>query len=223
MKENKTCKDCNLYDLICKDEITPLYNQKQTLKEQVVEELEKFTMFNYNTSKYIIDDYHKNLSKNRFKLRPAKVEHEYFFVSKPGLYKFSKISDLIDDKYYDELTSELRYKRCHSRSIMLCKEMQNSSVLTGYINGTHTHVLHSVLEVESFNTKYIYDWTKNIILKSKDYIDLTNYEVISRVTHDQLINDSEIIELLNLEECLKKYLLFRDEIVKDFKKKTLHL
>ena len=25
MKENKTCKDCNLYDLICKDEITPFY------------------------------------------------------------------------------------------------------------------------------------------------------------------------------------------------------
>ena len=78
MKENKTCKDCNLYDLICKDEITPLYNQKQTLKEQVVEELEKFTMFNYNTSKYIIDDYHKNLSKNRFKLRPAKIEQTWF-------------------------------------------------------------------------------------------------------------------------------------------------
>ena len=71
--------------------------------------------------------------------------------------------------------------------------------------------------------KYIYDWTKNLILKSKDYIDLTNYEVISRVTHDQLISDIEIIELLNLEECLKKYLLFRNEIVKDFKKKTLHL
>lgn len=138
-------------------------------------------------------------------------------------YKFSKISDFIDNKYYDELTSELRYKRCHSRSIMLCKEIQSSSVLTGYINGTHTHVLHSVLEVESFNTKYIYDWTKNLILKSKDYIDLTNYEVISRVTHDQLISDIEIIELLNLEECLKKYLLFRNEIVKDFKKKTLHL
>ena len=50
MKENKTCKDCNLYDLICKDEITPLYDQKQTLEEQVVVELEKFTMFNYNTS-----------------------------------------------------------------------------------------------------------------------------------------------------------------------------
>jgi len=213
------CRECKFYNLICKHDIEPSYDEKLTHNEKILEEIETFTQFNNNTSKFIIDDYMEKLKKMYFKLCKLKT-NEYIFITRSYYYVFSKFSEAFNlEVYYDELTSENRYGKCHDRSFMFAKMNDKSNLLTGYINGTNLHILHSVVELNIFGKDYICDWTKNLVMSKQDYIKLTNYKILSKISHNQILEDSEMIEDLNLKNCLKGYLLFRDELTQEYNNK----
>lgn len=221
----KGCSDCNFYSIICKHDIEPSDDEKLSEKEKILYEIERFTEFNNDTSNSVIDNYNLDLKKLNFKICKLKSINEYKFITRCDSYTFSKISDVFDfNDYYNELTSENRYGKCHNRSFMFAIAKENSFILTGYINGSNLHVLHSVVEINAYGKTYICDWTKNLIILKDDYIKLTNFKIISKISHNQLIEDMELINTLNLKECLKIYLLFREELKNEFdvKSKTLY-
>ena len=174
------CSECRFYDLICKHDLEPSCDEVLTYNEKVLNEIEKFTQFNQNTSKIVIDDYNDNLKKMKFKLIKEKTG-EYLFFTMKNRYRFNLMSTVFNlEKYYNELTTENRYGKCHDRSFMFVETNKNTFILTGYINGTNMHVLHSVIEINIHGKDYICDWTKNLIISKEDYIDLTDYKIISK-------------------------------------------
>ena len=79
--------------------------------------------------------------------------------------------------------------------------------------------MHSVVEIERNNEKYILDWTKNLIIKKDDYINLTHFRETSEIKRESLLDDYILLDGIDLP--LKAYTLFRDEIVADLEKNTL--
>ena len=64
-----------------------------------------------------------------------KEKNNYKYINKDGkIISFDKLSKYIDDKALKkELTSNRRYHKCHSMSMVLSQNIKDSKILTGYI------------------------------------------------------------------------------------------
>lgn len=96
----------------------------------------------------------------------------------------------------------------------------NSKIVTGYITENNLHLLHSIIVSTELNGDYVYDWTKNLIMSKDEYYKLNKFKVLSEITKDEIIYDKENYEdLLVNNICIKPYLVFRNEIVKEIETK----
>ena len=86
-------------------------------------------------------------------------------------------------------------------------------VLTGYENIAGGRYLHSVVE-----TPYgkIIDFTKNLVMSKEDYIKLTGFTVLERITNDELYRIH--IKIIGLNMNSKVLATFGSEILKDIEK-----
>ena len=137
-------------------------------------------------------------------------------------YKFRKISSTFikELSIFFELESDERYGKCHSKSLELVLIIPNSKIVTGYITENNLHLLHSIIVSTELNGDYVYDWTKNLIMSKDEYYKLNKFKVLSEITKDEIIYDKENYEdLLVNNICIKPYLVFRNEIVKEIETK----
>ena len=143
-------------------------------------------------------------------------------------YTFRKISSTFikEPSIFFELESDERYGKCHSKSLELVLITPNSKIVTGYITENNLHLLHSIIVSTELNGDYVYDWTKNLIMSKDEYYKLNKFKVLSEITKDEIIYDKENYEdLLVNNICIKPYLVFRNEIIKEIeaKKYSKHL
>jgi len=193
-----------------KDEIDYGYLAYSAIDKFTIIRKEEFEEFK-KTTDYILYEV------NHIKYNDKIEQYEY---SNGGLVvRFSKLSDVMKTKYYDEeLHSEERYHKCHEKAIELSPYIPNSKVLTGYLHFGGSKILHSVIEFGSF----IIDFNINAVIDKKDYFKLTRFEVKNILESDKIAEDKEtrIFHLLWDEDIpLKIYLLFRDELIKDLENK----
>lgn len=137
-------------------------------------------------------------------------------------YTFRKISSTFikEPSIFFELESDERYGKCHSKSLELVLITPNSKIVTGYITENNLHLLHSIIVATELNGDYVYDWTKNLIMSKDEYYKLNKFKVLSEITKDEIIYDKEnYADLLVNNICIKPYLVFRNEIVKEIETK----
>lgn len=122
-----------------------------------------------------------------------------------------------------DITSEKRKGQCHEKSIIISKSMDmDNDVVTGYIYGfsNKAQYLHSWVEMLFNGQEVVIDYTLNIFMNKEGYYYMQNAKPLSRVSNKSIIEDLKTIKKFDKLGSfnIKEYLLFRDEIMKDFKR-----
>lgn len=158
-----------------------------------------------------------NLNKINFNEKTK----EYEYINNNMVITFDKLSNYINDKsLVKELTSNKRYHKCHSRSIIFSPKINGSKILTGYITVGGQRVLHSVIEYKYDNDDIILDWTRNLKITKNQYIKLTKFSELSAFDGENVSEDIQILtKYLNIG--LKTYLTFRNELINEIRKKAV--
>lgn len=124
------------------------------------------------------------------------------------------------EEFKKELKTDKRYHKCHTRTLELSFGMPESNIITGYEVIEDVKVLHSVLEYKFKNKFYIIDYTKNIIMPKEQYIELTKFKEIERISDLEYIEDlGRIYNFPHLTD--KVYVTFQKELIRELKSKAL--
>ena len=179
----------------------------------------------YNMLRFFFKN--KYIDMSDIKYDPETKEYKYVYNGE--VYTFDILSKYIqcDDnnfilkfinnyKVNKELHSEDRYGKCHCNSILLAKQLDDSKILTGYINVGNYKVLHSVVVANKKGVLLVYDWTQNLIMPLDEYRKIFNFVVIEEVGSKVMLND--LSKLYDISMTDKVYLTFRDEIINDLGK-----
>lgn len=161
-----------------------------------------------------------NIDLSKIKYNEDKKQHEYK-LENGKIITFDLLSDMLDadKKILDELESNKRKRKCHSRSISLGDSTKDSVVLTGTITVGDRKVLHSVVEANNKQNKpVILDWTRNLVIDKESYIKLFKFDILTSVDSKLIFDDLSILKELGLD--VKQYLVFRDELMKDVEKNS---
>lgn len=119
------------------------------------------------------------------------------------------------------LESKKRYGTCHWVSFEVAKSIKNAKVISGYITTTYYKILHSVVEIPIMNEENeilgydIIDYTMNLILPKEDYSKIFGFDEKSAISYEEYLLDKGYFQHF---QQLKPYILFRDELMKDFEK-----
>lgn len=137
----------------------------------------------------------------------------------------SKLSGMIPtlEKEDKDIETENRKGNCHKRSIMISKSLGvPNEVVTGYIFGCSDKAkyLHSWVEFNFKGRDVVIDYNLNILMNKDGYYYMQHAIPISRISDKNIKEDNEIIQKFGKigHFNLKEYLVFRDEIMKDFEK-----
>ena len=126
-------------------------------------------------------------------------QYEYKDELDGEIYTFNKLSNLLNkQEIKDELESNRRYKKCHTKSIELMLILPKSFILTGYVKRGHGKFLHSVVEIEKQKGPYIIDYTKNLVMPKEQYFKLTNFEQIECISDEEFLEDIATMLQLNI-------------------------
>jgi len=119
-----------------------------------------------------------------------------------------------------ELKTDKRYHKCHTRTLGLAFGIPESNIVTGYEVIENAKVLHSVLEYKYKNKFYIIDYTKNIIMPKEQYIELTKFKEIERISDLEYIED--LGKICNFPDLTDKvYVTFKKELIRELECKGL--
>jgi len=218
----------NTYDLLFKD-YKNLKEEDKNSKEndRIFSILDYFTRKKTNKLIIMISKIQKFVYKDTYldfdRISYDEENKEYVYKDKNNEIRFQMISDGFNKKkeskkFRDELTSNKRKGKCHSRSITFAFGADDWSVVTGYITLADTKVLHSFVECKNeSNESIIMDWTLNLRIKKEDYVRLTKFEELNSIPGDKIEKEYNIITQ-NLDFGLKPIVLFWDEIVNDLKR-----
>lgn len=199
----------------------------------------EFGSLEYAKILFAIDTYtrmvHKNifekmllkLQAGRFKIDLSKIKYnedkkqQEYKLENGETITFDLLSDQLDadKKILNELESNKRKRQCHSRSIDVGNQIENSAVLTGTITVGNCKVLHSVVEIiNKQNKPVILDWTRNLVIDKESYIKLFKFDILTSVDSKLIFDDLNILKELKFD--VKQYLVFRDELMKDVEKNS---
>ena len=188
-------------------DIITLIDNYTRLKQNIIERtlvnliLKKQTNLNFSDIKY-------NETNNMYEI----------YLKNGDIVTFELLSNYIEDEeLIKELNSKKRLFDCHYRSVGLAKGIKDSYILTGYYTTTINKVLHSVVEIIEDGKSYILDWTQNIKMPKEDYIKIYKFQVLEKINSTDLEKDFEILKKSEFNS-LKTYLVFRDELMRDFEK-----
>jgi hypothetical protein len=158
---------------------------------------------------------------SKIKYNDKTKEYEYEFNGE--VYTFDKLSNRIEEENVKkELESKRRYGQCHSKSIDLATAQPEAYILTGYVKRVDGKFLHSIVEIEKKNRKYVIDYTKNIIMPKEQYAKLTGFEELERISDMEYLQ--HVQKIANIPDIdLKTYTTFGKEIVKELEKNTFML
>ena len=150
---------------------------------------------------------------------------EYEYELNGEVYTFDKLSNELENKNVKkELESERRYGQCHEKSIEISMEFPEAYIVTGYIKENKGKFLHSIVEIEKKNEKYVIDYTKNIIMPKEQYVKLTYFEELERISDMEFLQHFQKILNFTIQKIdLKLYTTFGKEIVKELEKNAFML
>ena len=132
--------------------------------------------------------------------------------------EFKKLSDCLigEDEESVRIRKELlnyrkRKGQCHFNSLQLLPSI-GGNIVTGYVDdqGDTHKIIHSWIEDEN----NVIDYTSNLVIKKEDYNRLMNVEIVSVISKDDVLADSNSEFFQKYLGC-KFYCLFRDELVRE--------
>lgn len=204
------------YDNIPEDEKSPKKNSYIITMIQTYTKFREKNIFSKLLKIFFEKKFKVDFSKIKFNEETKSYEYEF----QGEVYTFDKLSDKVDNKKIKkELESEKRYRQCHSKSLELLLSLPEAYIVTGYVKRINGKYLHSIVEIEKEKGTYIIDYTKNIIMPKEQYIKLTSFEELER------ISDMEYLEHLqkvsNIPGIdLKVYTTYGKEMVKELEKNS---
>lgn len=186
--------DDEYYDKIDKNVIKSSYGLKVI---EIYTKLREKRIFTKLLRFYYKKKYKVDFSKIIFNDETGEYEYRDEFDGE--IYTFNKLSNLLSEQEIkNELESDKRYKKCHSKSIELISALPKGAILTGCIKKFYGKFLHSVVEIEKRGKPYIIDYTKNLIMPKEQYFKLTNFEEIERISDEELFSDLVATQQLHL-------------------------
>lgn len=207
------------YDNIPEEERTSIENN------YIMAVIQSYTRFR---EKGIFSKLLKLTFEKKYKIDFSKIKYndkteEYEYELNGEVYTFDKLSNELENKNIKkELESERRYGQCHSKSIELAVAQPEAYILTGYIKENKGKYLHSIVEIEKKNEKYVIDYTKNIIMPKEQYVKLTSFEELERISDmEYLQHVQKIVNIPGID--LKVSTTFGKEIVKELEKNAFML
>lgn len=134
-------------------------------------------------------------------------------------YYFMLLDTVLKDEK-ENLRSDNRRGKCIPFSIGMANSFDKKcKVAIGYLDNSDKNyrVLHAVFVDCSKKEEYVLDYTINVIMKKKDYIELNDFRILNEISGEDIKKDLSL--LLNIERMSTKfYLCFRDEIINDLEK-----
>lgn len=136
----------------------------------------------------------KSLARIEPGLKVVKINQTYevfnklLWKKKTDSYHFHIYSDELDDQQEKiRLQSFKRYKNCYEDALIQMLNIDNSTLVTGYISNFYSgkKVLHSWVEREKEGTIVVIDYTKNLVMSKKDYDTLYHSEIISTLSKEE--------------------------------------
>lgn len=214
----------NTYDMLFPD----FYNIK---KEEIADEetsliIELIDIYTLTEQKELFIDLVKKTFDEQYGINYSNIkyneetkQHEYKVDGK--IYTFNELSDITDiEKFKKELKTDKRHHKCHTRTLELSFGVPESNIVTGYEVIENAKVLHSVLEYKYKNKFYIIDYAKNIIMPKEQYIELTKFKEIERISDLEYIED--LGKIYNFPDLTDKvYVTFKKELIRELECKGL--
>mgnify|MGYP004678178105 CR=1 FL=1 len=225
-KYDKSGINKNTYNLLFRDyDNIPEEERPSVDNSYVITMIQSYTRFREKDIfsrllKLAFEKKHKvDFSKIKFNQETKAYEYEF----NGEVYTFDKLSNRIEEENVKkELESKRRYGQCHSKSIELATAQPEAYILTGYVKRFDGKFLHSIVEIEKKNRKYVIDYTKNIIMPKEQYAKLTGFEELERISDMEYLQ--YIQKILNIPNInLKVYTTFGKEIVKELEKNSFML
>ena len=223
LKYNESGINNNTYNLLFSDyDNIPKEEQPALEKSYIISVIQLYTRFREKSifSKILKLNFERKYKIDFSKIKFNEENQNYEYEFQGEVYTFDKLSKKIDNKdIKKELESEKRYKQCHSKSVEIATSLPKAYILTGYIKRYDGKFLHSIVEIEKKDGKYIIDYTKNIIMPKEQYVKLTGFEEL------ESISDFEYLEYIqklgNIPDLnIKVVLTFGREIFKELEKNS---
>lgn len=214
----------NTYDMLFPD----FYNVK---KEEIADEetsliIELIDAYTLTEQKKLFIDLVKKTFDEQYGINYSNIKYnketkQYEYEIKGKIYTFNELSDMTDiEELKKELKTDKRYHKCHTRTLGLAFGIPESNIVTGYEVIENAKVLHSILEYKYKNKFYIIDYTKNIIMPREQYIELTKFKEIERISDLEYIEDlGKICNFPYLTD--KVYVTFKKELIRELECKGL--
>ena len=198
----------NTFNNIFESDKFKLRSDCRSNKESLLYMIESFTTLDDNEAKELIKAFPIFGFKNNS-----------FYASNDGLtYSFNRLDQISNFYSKQELLSKERYGHCCDKSMELVNSLaEDCKILVGYNHYTEKKLVHAVVELITSSGPIIIDYTKNLVMKKKEYFDLTEFELINTVTKQNLKQDLPILAETEFIP-IKMYLIYRDELIKDLKK-----
>lgn len=217
------------YDLLFKDENLPELNEEEAQKgkenDKILDVIASFTTLD---DKRIKGNILKKIYEKRFGIDFSKISYnekdkKYEYSLGDRQYHFEKLSDVVEDKKTKkELLSNKRYKKCHQKAIELIDCFRNPAcILSGIYIKNGKRYLHSVIELQGKKDVYIVDYTLNVIMPKKCYVELTQFEEIERIKDTEVLQDMKDGDFKLFTDMgfrIKTYVNFRKELKVDLEK-----
>ena len=192
-------------------------------ESQIHTAIEDFTS---NENEDIRDKHLSDLKKIDWVDDVKAEENELLIKTQKGPIEVSRISDNVNGFTNDLrlLSRTARKGQCHHDTIaMALMSEQEISVVTGYIYGLtdKAKFLHSWLEFEDEDKKFVADYTMNAIMNKDGYYMIQHPEELARISNKQLKEDWKILKKLvkaDITFMNNEYLVFRNEIMENLKK-----
>ena len=218
-KYNESGINNNTYKVLFSDyHDIPEEEQPDLEKSYIISVIQLYTRFREKSifSKILKLNFEKKYKIDFSKIKFNKENQNYEYEFQGEVYTFDKLSKKINDKNIKkELESKKRYRKCHLKSAEIATSLPKSCILTGYVKRYDGKCLHSIVEIEKEDGKYIIDYTKNIIMPKEQYVKLTEFEEL------ESISDLEYLEYIQRLEINGKVLLtFGREIFKELEKNS---
>ena len=222
-KYNESGINNNTYKVLFSDyHDIPEEEQPDLEKSYIISVIQLYTRFREKSifSKILKLNFEKKYKIDFSKIKFNKENQNYEYEFQGEVYTFDKLSKKINDKNIKkELESEKRYRKCHLKSAEIATSLQKSCILTGYVKRYDGKFLHSIVEIEKEDGKYIIDYTKNIIMPKEQYVKLTEFEELESISDLEYLEYIQRLE--NIPDLNGKVLLtFGREIFKELEKNS---
>ncbi|MBQ3475104.1 MAG: hypothetical protein IJH20_02940 [Bacilli bacterium] len=204
MIDNKNGINSKTFDLLLGKDKFKIREKTKSAKEEALKTIELFTLLSDEEEDEYLYGYSDIVNK----------DGTYFYVGGRRQYMFDRMDKYSNPEDASKLRTKDRYGLCCPESMRLAFERnKGGKVVIGYIHYTEKKIIHAVYEEDGI----VYDYTKNLVMMSHDYYNLTDFEELNTVTRKELQSDYEYIHKYE-SIPLKLYLIFRDEFMRDLKK-----